>query len=152
MNKKYLILGGLALTVLSSFGAQKGYNITSVAGKLETGLKAIKNINFTATGVNMKIDVTIKNPTTKALDVSAGGAVTVKTINIYDKHGFLVATANPNIMAISIAPGGTVILEDVPVSSRYGDIINLVVSGASSDPDDYRVETVIESFGKEFII
>lgn len=152
MNKKYLVFGALALTAFTAMGAKKGYDISTVAGALETSLRTIRRMNFTATGIQMQLDIAITNPTDKSLDVSTGGVVKIKTINIYNKKGALVATANPNISGISIVPGGTVILERVPVESRYGDIVNTLIGGASSNPDDYIVETVIESFGKTFTI
>jgi len=152
MNKKVLIFGGLALAALSSYGAKKGFDLSTVVGGLETKLVGVRGLRVRSDHFTIKVDVSITNPSDKALDFSSGGAMTIKQLNIFDKSGKLVAKATPNLQAISIVPGGTVVLENVEVSSEYGNILNMIISGVSTNPEDYTVETIVDALGTTFTI
>jgi hypothetical protein len=145
MNKKYWIFGGLSLLALSTYAGKKSYDAFSVLGKLETKLQAIKGLSVTNTGIRMKLDIALINPTNTPLNVNTGGTLTVREIKVFDLNGQEVATARPNINRINIVPGGTYILEDVPVETKYGTILNSLLGGLSSDPNNYEIRTVIET-------
>lgn len=152
MNKKYFILGGLALAALSSYGAKKGLNISTVASGLETKLIGVRKPNIYTDHLKAMVDIKITNPSTQALDFSTGGAATLKHIEVFDKKGNLFATATPNIQAISIVPGGSVVLENVEIKGYYSDIISVIVAGISTNPNDYTIKSTIEALGSTFTI
>lgn len=152
MKRKYLILGGLALAAISSYGAKKGIDTIAIIKRLQTTLKAIKGLSFTNAGIEARIDLQITNPTDQPLNVNGGGALIVRQINIYDRANVLVATAKPNLAAINIVPGGTVVLEDVKVATQFGTILNSILGNPSTNPDDYRVETVLETMTGNMIV
>lgn len=146
MNKKYLIFGGLALLGIVAYGGKKGFDAYSVFQQLETRLKAIRGFKPTATGIRMRVDLEMYNPTNTPLSIATGGAILVKGVRILDKTGQEVARAAlQNLQRIQIVPGGTFVLEGVEVETKFGTILNSILGGLSSNPDDYEIETELET-------
>jgi|GEM_PF-3805699 len=147
MRAKYLLYGALALVGISALGAKKGFDLSDIIPQLQTTLTAIRKVGFTSTGVNIMIDVLVKNPTNKDLNFASAGAVTVKRLLIYDRNNQLVATAEPNINAISIPAGSEIVLKNIPLASTFGDILQSILGGLSTNPDDYSVVAEIGALG-----
>tara|TARA_R110002074_G_scaffold86875_7_gene191831 strand:- start:7095 stop:7559 length:465 start_codon:yes stop_codon:yes gene_type:complete len=145
ISKKTLLAIALIVAPLALFSAKKGYDAYDIIGKLQAKLKAIKGFRLIGSTITMKLDVNITNPTDTAFDVATGGLFIVRRINVFDKQNNLIAFSEPNISDISIPPYGTVTLTDLPVSSQVGSIFNALFNSPSTNPDDYRVETIIET-------
>lgn len=147
MKIKYLALGALALVGISALGAKKAIDVSSIASQLQTTLRAIRKLDFTANGINLEVDIAIKNPTKQELSIATAGAVTLKRLLIYDKKQKLVATAEPNISALTIVPGGTIVLDRVPIVATYSSVLDTIFGGFSTNPDDYTVKAEITALG-----
>ena len=152
MKAKYLILGAAALVGISAIGAKKATDVTSIASQLQTTLRTIRRLDFTANGLNLEVDVAIKNPTEKELSIATAGAVTLKRLLIYDRKQNLVATAKPNISALTIVPGGTIVLDRVPIVATYSNVLDTIFGGFSTDPNDYTIKAEITALGTSMTI
>lgn len=152
MKAKYLLFAAAALVGISALGAKKGFDLNEIIPQLQTTLKTIRKVNFSGSGINVVIDVTIKNPTNKALNFASAGAVTVKKLLVYDRNNNLVATAEPNINALSIPAGGSIVLENIPLSTNYGNILDTILGGFSTNPDDYTVVAEIGALGSSITV
>ncbi len=146
MKMKYLLYGALALVGISAIRT-KGFEIKEVLPQLKATLSAIRKVGFSRQGINAMIDVTVKNPSNKALNVASAGAVTISKLLVYDRQNNLVATAAPNINALSIPAGGEIVLKNIPLESTFKGIVNSLLGGFSTNPDDYRIEAEINALG-----
>ena len=148
MKMKYLLYGALALVGISAIRT-KGFEIREVLPQLKATLSAIRKVGFSWEDkmINAAIDVTIKNPSNKALNVASAGAVTISKLLVYDRQNNLVATAAPNINALSIPAGGQIVLKNIPLESTFEGIVNSLLGGFSTNPDDYKIEAEINALG-----
>lgn len=152
MKAKYLLFGAAGLVAISAFSAKKGFDITELAGQLKTTLKAIRNVNFSTTGITAEIDVEITNPTDQQFSVASAGAIVLRKLLVYDKNNKLIATAETNITALSIASNSSVILPQIPLKSSFGSIIDSVFGGISTNPQDYIVVAEFEALGQTITV
>lgn len=153
MRGKYLIYGALALVGMSFLGAKKAFDINEVVPQLQAALSGIRKLGANGTGLTITIDVLIKNPTNKALNLAALGAVKVAKLHLHDRNGNYVGRAEPNLTTISIPSNGQIILKNLVLHGEYTDLLQFIIGGGFSlNVNDYTVTPEIEALGRTITV
>lgn len=151
-GKKIALVGAGALALVGIFAYNKKVAFDEVITQMSMDVSNISNLRTKNLKLYLDCDVTFKNNTSTAFEVSTAGLISVKRISLFYKDKKL-GNAFSNTTQFALPANGEQKISNVQVELLSLNIINQLLGGnLDGDPSNYTIEVEIVALGKTFIV